>query len=282
MFSNGRNRTVMLAAALALLATAFGFVSSSANAQSSCFGRTPTIIAKPGVVTVGTKGPDVILGTSGNDIIKGRGGRDLICSGAGADSVYGGKGRDYIDLGGGADKATGGSGHDFIAGGNGNDVIRGKRGNDEIRAEGGADRCYGGPGRDFLHSCNDKPATSASASGLSNAEAEMADLVNGLRSRVGARSLRVNLEMSGVARDWSRQLPSGFRHNPAVGSLIPSGWTSWGENIAYNSSVNAAFNALVNSPGHYANMTNSSFSEIGVGVHVDDGWVYVTQVFARY
>ena len=56
----------------------------------------------------------------------------------------------------------------------------------------------------------------------------------------------------------------------------------WGENIAYNSSVQAAFNALVNSSGHFRNMVNPDFTHIGVGVHVENGRVYVTQVFARY
>jgi uncharacterized protein YkwD len=52
------------------------------------------------------------------------------------------------------------------------------------------------------------------------------------------------------------------------------------ENIAVSNSVQSAFNALVASSGHYANMVNPTFTEIGSGVWADAGGrVWVTQVF---
>lgn len=285
---------------LAVLALVAGFVvTSTASAQgATCFGRAATIIASPGTTTVGTRGADVIVGSSGNDIIRGKGGADLICSGGGDDRVYGGFGADRIDLGPGQDFARGGPGRDTIEGGEGRDLIRGRSGRDTIYGEGGIDTCYGGKGRDTLYSCNEveaappsEPAPPAepepepelpSTQGLSSQEALMVDLVQDLRSRNGAGPVQVSLDMSEVARDWSHHLPNGFYHNPQVGNQIPDGWWMWGENIAYNASIEAAFNALVNSSGHFRNMVNPDFTHIGVGVYVEGGRVYVTQVFARY
>ncbi len=110
----------------------------------------------------------------------------------------------------------------------------------------------------------------------------MVDLVQQLRAQYGAGDLEVSVEISEVARAWSENLPDGFYHNPSVGSQIPSGWRMWGENIAYNGSVVAAFEALVDSSGHFRNMVNPDFTHLGVGVYIENGRVYVTQVFARY
>ena len=284
MFTAARNKIVMVACTVAL--GAVGLVATStASAQSeTCFGYRATIVASPGQTTMGTSGPDVIIGTSGNDVIYGRGGGDLICSGGGADVVYGGKGNDWIATSGGSDTVRGGKGADVIYGGDGSDDLKGKRGADTISGDAGRDDCKGGRGSDSLHSCNESAPqdNGSSASGLSADEAAMVEMVQELRAQHGAGSLSINLDIADVARDWSANLPDGFFHNPNVGSQIPAGWWAWGENIAYNGSVEAAFVALVNSPGHFRNMVNPAFTDVGIGVHVENGRVYVTQVFARY
>ena len=274
-----RNRTVTVFTVLASLAASLVLVSTgSASAQGpSCFGIPATIVARAGETTRGTSGRDIIVGTSGPDVIRAKGGNDLICSVGGADRIYGGPGHDRIDAGRGADRVRGGTGNDTLYGGPGRDRLRGLGGDDEVRGEAGVDQCWGGRGSDGLHSCNEPPE-----SALSSAESQMVALVDDLRAQYGAAPLDVNLDMATVARDWSSELPGGFAHNPNVGSMIPSGWWAWGENIAYNGSVVAAFTALVNSPGHFNNMVNPSFTDVGVGVVVQNGRVYVTQVFARY
>ncbi|MGI9623062.1 MAG: CAP domain-containing protein [Acidimicrobiales bacterium] len=277
MVSAFHNRALFLVALAALFAAILVPASSAGAAAPTCFGRSATIVAVPGQVTYGTPGPDVIVGTSGPDVIRSRGGADLICSLGGADRVYSGGGADTVDLGGGEDFARGGRGNDYIEGGNGGDVIKGTKGHDTLKGESGTDECAGGLGNDSLQSCNE-----AVSGSLSAAESQMVSLIQNLRSQHGAGSLRVSSPMSTVARNWSQRLPSGFFHNPSVGSQIPSGWSAWGENIAYNGSVASAFEALRNSPGHFNNMVNPAFTHVGVGVHVQNGWVYVTQVFARY
>ena len=90
---------------------------------SRCAGKLPTIVATPGVATVGTRGRDVIVGTSGPDVIRARGGRDVICSLGGNDRVNGGGGkRDMIFGQGGKDRLRGGAGpRDLCHGGGGRD-----------------------------------------------------------------------------------------------------------------------------------------------------------------
>lgn len=279
-------RLTRASALLGLLALVVGLLvisTGTAGAQASCFGHTATIIARPGQVTHGTPGRDVIVGTDGADEIHGYGGRDLICTGGGDDAVYGGRGGDQIDLGTGADFARGGPGGDAIAGRDGNDRIRGRKGPDAIDGGAGTDICRGGAGSDRISNCNERARrTSPSSGDLSAAEREMTNLVNGLRANRGRAPLTVSIAMVDVARNWSTELPNGLRHNPSVGNQIPDGWWAWGENVAYAPSVRVAFDALVDSPGHYQNMVDDGFTHVGIGVHVEGSRVYVTQVFATY
>jgi len=69
-----------------------------------------------------------------------------------------------------------------------------------------------------------------------------------------------------------------FAHSN-IGSLLGS-WSAVGENIAYGWAVTSMHTALVNSPGHYANLTSPNFTHIGVGVWVDSGGkIWTTHVF---
>jgi Ca2+-binding RTX toxin-like protein len=115
----------------------------SAQAQSLCFGRPPTIIGTSGHDYIrGTQGRDVILGKVGDDAIIGRGGRDLICAGPGDDAVDGQAKRDRI---------AGNGGPDSLFGGHGRDVLFGNGGNEWYMGGGpGFDRADGGTGSDDL------------------------------------------------------------------------------------------------------------------------------------
>lgn len=55
-----------------------------------------------------------------------------------------------------------------------------------------------------------------------------------------------------------------------------------GENIAGNGSVTGANTALMNSPGHRANILNPNFTHIGIGIGINSGGSYgmmFTQMF---
>jgi alpha-tubulin suppressor-like RCC1 family protein len=126
-----------------------------------CFELPPTIVAKPGKVTTGTGGDDVILGTNGPDFIRGKGGSDRICGFGGPDRIHvggessrvnGGRGDDDIRGGDEGDQLDGGPGNDSIEGGKGNDAIDAfePAGDDKLRGDEGDDVLHGGEGVDLL------------------------------------------------------------------------------------------------------------------------------------
>ena len=124
------------------------------------------------------------------------------------------------------------------------------------------------------------------------AEDQMAGLVNELRRSLGLAPLTVYKELRTVARAWSVTMRDRgyFEHNPNFTSYYPHGWTRAGENIAFNSAsgrtlmdaVQVAFDGLVASPGHYANMTSPDFNSLGVGVALEGSSFWFTQNFAHY
>ena len=114
----------------------------------------------------------------------------------------------------------------------------------------------------------------------SSAEAQFVSLVNNLRASVGVPALANAGDLRSYARSWSHHMweTDTFEHSSLYD--IPGPWQSVAENIAVSTSVQSAFNALVSSSGHYANMVNPTFTEIGSGVWKDAGGKFwVTHVF---
>ncbi|PIQ26913.1 hypothetical protein COW36_16910 [bacterium (Candidatus Blackallbacteria) CG17_big_fil_post_rev_8_21_14_2_50_48_46] len=54
-----------------------------------------------------------------------------------------------------------------------------------------------------------------------------------------------------------------------------------GENIAFDLSVEGAHHRLMNSPGHRANILDSRFTHLGVGVYYNGTYYFITQLFQR-
>lgn len=116
---------------------------------------------------------------------------------------------------------------------------------------------------------------SGSTAGLTADEQEMLNLVNSARRSNGVAELKANLELTKVARIKSQDLVNNnyFAHNsPTYGTpfeMMKSFGITYrtaGENLAANSTVQAAHTALMNSSGHRANILNSSYTEIGIGI----------------
>ncbi len=123
------------------------------------------------------------------------------------------------------------------------------------------------------------------------AESEMADLVNELRSSLGLEPLEQHAGIAAAARHWSQRMGAEehFRHNFGLGDGYPPGYTPVAENIAagrYRGDLSAAirlsFEDLVNSEGHFRNMTDPALTHHGYGIVLKAGWVWVTQNFATY
>ena len=128
------------------------------------------------------------------------------------------------------------------------------------------------------------PATTTTAASTgsysASAESEFLSSINGLRSSKGLAGLASNGELNNYARWWAKQMADtgNFAHSNIASLLNP--WTVVGENIGYGPSVSAVFNALVASPGHYANMVDTRFTSVGVGAYVDSaGRIWTVHVF---
>ncbi len=120
------------------------------------------------------------------------------------------------------------------------------------------------------------PVTSPPAT---DADDRSFQLLNELRVSLGLTPLVRDTTMDEFARSWSAEMGStgNFEHSDAP----------YGENIAFASDTSQSgvwaaetFNTnWIDSPGHYANMTNANYTTIGVGIVLtDNGW-YGTHVF---
>lgn len=119
------------------------------------------------------------------------------------------------------------------------------------------------------------PAPSPEQPKIGVEEQEMLDLINAERSKVGAAPLKADLKLMEVAKLKADDMVKNnyFSHtSPTYGSpfdiLNKFGVTyqSAAENIAGNSSVEAAHKALMQSEGHRKNILNPSFNYIGIGI----------------
>ena len=104
-------------------------------------------------------------------------------------------------------------------------------------------------------------------------------LINQVRAGLGVPALAVNGSLTTYARNWSVYMADDHWGHSQIGALLGP-WSTVGENIAYGWSVTSMHNMLVASEGHYANLTNPSFTHIGVGVWIEaSGQIWTTHVF---
>jgi hypothetical protein len=115
-------------------------------------------------------------------------------------------------------------------------------------------------------------------------EAEFVSRANGARSGSGAGSLKVDGELTAVARRWSAKMAAAnqLSHNPNLAKEVSADWEKLAENVGFGPSVDSIHQAFMNSAGHRANILDGALTHIGVGVVVDgDGQIWVTEVFMR-
>lgn len=111
--------------------------------------------------------------------------------------------------------------------------------------------------------------------GLNADEQKMVDLVNSERKSAGLSTLKVNMDLVKIGRLKAKDMIENnyFSHtSPTYGSPFNMmrqfgvSYTTAGENLAGAPTVESAHKNLMNSAGHRANILNSSFKEIGIGV----------------
>lgn len=124
-------------------------------------------------------------------------------------------------------------------------------------------------------------ATAAHAATVNSGdEGQFVTLINQLRSSKGLGALAVNGRLTAEARAWSANMASsGLKEDPNIAAGAPSGWRSLGENVGTGTSVDQVEQAFVASPSHYVNLVNPAFNQVGVGVVVSNGALWVTQEF---
>ncbi|GAB2447498.1 CAP domain-containing protein [Streptomyces incanus] len=132
------------------------------------------------------------------------------------------------------------------------------------------------------------PSSPVAVSEEAVAGAQVLQLVNQERAKVGCSPVAANSSLTGLATAFSRDMADRdfFDHTD------PDGDTPWdrasaagisdlgGENIARGQATAAAvMEAWMDSPGHKANILNCDFKTLGVGVHFGSGGPWWTQNF---
>lgn len=92
--------------------------------------------------------------------------------------------------------------------------------------------------------------------------------------------------MSQAAQDWAQRMAdtNNLEHSgnstlwPRCGT---TGWKFLGENVGSGPDSNSIFDALVNSPGHNANMLDTKYNKVGIGAAQGNGKLWVVQIFAN-
>ena len=114
------------------------------------------------------------------------------------------------------------------------------------------------------------------------------DRTNALRSSQGVRTLKEHDTLTRKAEAWAQHMAQTgtLAHSRISDGLGGLNWKSAGENVAYSSPTSNTLltihNMFVKSPPHKANLLNSKFTHMGVGVAKDSrGRVWVAEVFVQ-
>ena len=122
-------------------------------------------------------------------------------------------------------------------------------------------------------------------------EDKILELMNAKRVEAGLKPLTIDNTLVQVARYKSDHMiqynyfdhvtPQGTKYTDWL-QAVGYKYTTAGENIAYNTyDANELFTQWWNSPGHRANMMNSSYTKVGIGVVQGNGKFMGTQEFSN-
>lgn len=116
----------------------------------------------------------------------------------------------------------------------------------------------------------------------------MLDRHNATRTSLGLGTFSFESRLSSIAQSHAEWMLStgNLSHNDGDGHNVGDrataagyNWTTIGENIAYAGSGSTAYTLWLGSSGHYANITNASFTECGIGLAEAGGVQYWCVVF---
>jgi uncharacterized protein YkwD len=106
---------------------------------------------------------------------------------------------------------------------------------------------------------------------------------NQSRERFGLPPLRLNLELSAIARQHSIAMAraGSLFHTADVGIYLHAiDWRTWGENVGYTpGDVGSLHEAFMASPTHRENILDDAFRNVAIGSVRVDGTLWVTVFF---
>jgi hypothetical protein len=126
--------------------------------------------------------------------------------------------------------------------------------------------------------------------GPSRLEQQLFDLVNHEREKAGLSKLEWSDQLANAARDHSRlmddhqDLSHQFAGEPGLQQRLGATgarFNSVAENVAEAPEIDTAHKGLMQSPGHRANILNSDYNAVGIGIVQHGGQLFVTQDFAH-
>jgi len=122
----------------------------------------------------------------------------------------------------------------------------------------------------------------AAPAGATTAEDSLTARLNGARSDHGLPGLATRSDLVAVARaQATRMADSGtLYHNPNLTTDVAN-WRWVGENVGYGPDVQTVHVAFMNSDAHRANILDTDFTEVGIGVVERGDRVWVAEVFRR-
>jgi uncharacterized protein YkwD len=123
-------------------------------------------------------------------------------------------------------------------------------------------------------------APGAQAASSSTSEQQFVSSINGARHAAGRPALSTSSELASVARAWAAKMASSdtLKHNPNLTSQITN-WRYAGENVGVGGDVVSLHQAFMDSAPHKANILDRDYTQIGVGVVMAGGRMWVAEVF---
>ena len=125
-------------------------------------------------------------------------------------------------------------------------------------------------------------AVTAQPAGATSTEDGVTSRLNGARTAHGLPALTTRGDLTEVARAQAGRMAESWTlfHNPNLTTDV-TGWRYVGENVGYGPDTETVHAAFMGSPGHRANILDSDYTELGVGVVERDGRVWVVEVFRQ-
>lgn len=121
------------------------------------------------------------------------------------------------------------------------------------------------------------------ASANAGDEASFVASLNAVRAGVGLPALTTNTQLTNLSRGHAQVMADAGEifHADPISAGFTGAWSKLGENVGVGANVSVLVDAFVASPGHYANIIDPAFTQVGVGVVWKDGALYTTHRFLQ-